>query len=376
MSDKERWLHICYWYPNHDNPKEALWIRDHIRSLDAHVDNRVIHFEVKQSDKWSFNRGNYSENESYLVLKTPIKTWFLIELLASWMLAVYLFFFVKLDHYKGINFHIAYPLLTYFHLWKRLFKKKKIVVTEHWSAYHYNFSVADPHKTQRAKNIFRNNDFALIVVSKALGEDIREFSGCENLSYHVVPNVVSLPHIDIKQPKKDAGFFMINRWGFPKRPFLLLEAYKKYLEIKGDSALPLTIAGYGPQLPDILAFITDQQLDNHVHVLGQLDKSEIVQYLCSASALLQPTDYETFSVVTAEALCCGLPVIASNVGGIKELIVDAHYGLLVENEISAWFNALNNFEPKSFAKNRIKEFYQERYSSVTVGQMYYQVLRD
>jgi glycosyltransferase involved in cell wall biosynthesis len=376
MNAKERWLHICCWYPNHDNPKEALWIRDHIRSLEPYTDNHVIHFEVKQSDRWAFDKGDYSDNESFFILKTPIKTWFFIELLASGLLAAYLFFFVKLDSYKGINFHIAYPLLTYFHYWKKLIKKKKIVVTEHWSAYHYNFSVANPHKTQRAKNIFRHNEFTLVVVSKALGEDIRHFSGCANLPYHIVPNVVSLPFTNIKQHKEAGGFFMINNWGKPKRPLLVLEAYKKYLAIKGRLALPLIIAGYGTQIPDIQVFIEEHHLNAHIQIVGKLDKAEIAWHMESAAALLQPSDYETFSVVTAEALCCGLPVIASNVGGIKELITDAEYGLLVNNELSEWVNALTHFDADKYSRDNIKTCFQKRYSSETVGYLYSHVLSD
>jgi glycosyltransferase involved in cell wall biosynthesis len=80
--------------------------------------------------------------------------------------------------------------------------------------------------------------------------------------------------------------------------------------------------------------------------------------------------------VTAEALCCGLPVIASNVGGIKELITDAEYGLLVNNELSEWVNALTHFDADKYSRDNIKTYFQKRYSSETVGYLYSHILND
>jgi glycosyltransferase involved in cell wall biosynthesis len=63
---------------------------------------------------------------------------------------------------------------------------------------------------------------------------------------------------------------------------------------------------------------------------GFVDRAQIVKYYQRATLYVTPTLYETFGYTVLEALACGVPVVASRVGAIPELVEDGATGLLVE----------------------------------------------
>lgn len=69
-----------------------------------------------------------------------------------------------------------------------------------------------------------------------------------------------------------------------------------------------------------------QEVDDVVMFLGAKDQSELPMYYAAATAVIMPSDYESFGMVALEAMAMGTPVIASNVGGLSYLIEDGKTG--------------------------------------------------
>ncbi len=89
----------------------------------------------------------------------------------------------------------------------------------------------------------------------------------------------------------------------------------------------LAIAGKGPQRPyDQLA--ASLGVSERVHWLGV--RGDVRPLYAAADAFVLPTSYETFSLVTFEAAASGLPVIAGDVNGVRELIRSGQNGYLIE----------------------------------------------
>lgn len=338
-------LHITNWYPSENHPKRALWIRDQINLTREFANVDIWHVEVTSGKVPSIVQKK-CQDHNQLILKFPTKSWFIIELLSGLLLCYLLLYKRKLPNYTHIHFHIAYPLLTYWH-WIKKIIDKPILVSEHWSAYHFNFNVSNPKKLGRIRRIFFN-PLKLIVVSRALAEDIIKFSGNNHIDFEVIPNVIDFSTFSNKELRiRKNTFFMVSQWKEPKCPLVIIEA------IKSLNNIALRIGGYGPQLEKMKLLVKAHQLDNRITFLGTLNKKEIAREMQQAHGFVHPSKYETFSVVCAEALACGCPVIASNVGGIKEYLMP-NYGVTVNtNSVEEWVSAFQNFISENYERKNI-----------------------
>ncbi|MEL6130217.1 MAG: glycosyltransferase family 1 protein [Cyanobacteria bacterium J06627_3] len=74
---------------------------------------------------------------------------------------------------------------------------------------------------------------------------------------------------------------------------------------------------------DQKTFIAEHQLDSCVSYLGKPDKETLIQIYNAADVLVAPSTYEGFGITVIEAMACGLPVVASNVTSLPEVVNDA-----------------------------------------------------
>jgi len=102
------------------------------------------------------------------------------------------------------------------------------------------------------------------------------------------------------------------------------EVKEKYPNIK------LVIVGEGPDRKNLENLIKKLKLENNVILLGR--RKEIPKLLKSSNIFVLPSRREAFGLVNLEAMITPLPVIASKVGGIPEIIKDGETGILVESE--------------------------------------------
>ena len=361
-------LHITSWYPNQEDEREAIWIKNHINSLPADTINHILHLEVRDG-KFYINADSDTPNYYQFRLKLPTKRWSIIEIVNLLALWYFLQFRCNAKTYDVVNFHIAYPQLTYIKYLKYLLPDK-IFITEHWSAYHLNFGVKK--RLLRIERIFHQG-FQLITVSKALGEDIKRFSRNPKLYYQVVPNTVNTDvfYYDHKQ-EKDNILLMISGWKYPKDPFTVIRAFAEVL-----SSFPeykLAIGGYGSQWSDMQKFVKKLDITDHVVWLGKLRAEEIATWQRKSKLFLHCSEYETFSVVVAEALCCGTPVVASAVGGIKELLHIESGILIEENNKEHWKEKISEALSSHYEYGTIASEAIGQFSFDEVGKRYYEVL--
>jgi glycosyltransferase involved in cell wall biosynthesis len=358
-------LHITSWYPHNENWKEALFIQRHIESLESidGIQQKVIHLNVSPG-KLNYVKRKAPRIAHYL-LNIPINKWFLIELITFFLISIALIRH-RVNSYDIVNFHVAYPNLTFWH-WIKWLIKPKVIINEHWSAYHFNFGLKKP--PPRIRRIFQNQ-IPVIAVSKALLSDIRRFSKA-NFNGFVVPNVVdtSIFKNDPSVKREHKRFFMVAQWKAPKKPLLVIQAFQLFLNSYNQANL--IIGGYGPMLDKMKELVNHLELGSNIHFVGALEPKEIAHEMNRATSYIHCSDYETFSVVCAEALCCGCPVIASRVGGIPEF-VNEHNGILVnKNSVMAFNDALHESISKEFSVKSLQDF-----STEGVGKKYYHILNE
>lgn len=139
----------------------------------------------------------------------------------------------------------------------------------------------------------------------------------------VKPNFVyPVPSVD---DRKDQGYALyVGRLSEEKGVRVLLEAWKSVPDV------PLRIIGEGP-LSGSLKVYTQSQGIRNVQFLGYVNQKTYEENMCGARFLIVPSQcYENFPRIIVEAFARGIPVIASNLGTLRELVEDQGTGLLFE----------------------------------------------
>jgi glycosyltransferase involved in cell wall biosynthesis len=88
----------------------------------------------------------------------------------------------------------------------------------------------------------------------------------------------------------------------------------------------------GPLEPEVRSIISRSGAHDRVDFRGQLSSEELPRVLAEADIFVFPTVWGTegFGMVAAEAMACGVPVVASRIAAIPEVVLDEETGLLVE----------------------------------------------
>jgi glycosyltransferase involved in cell wall biosynthesis len=92
----------------------------------------------------------------------------------------------------------------------------------------------------------------------------------------------------------------------------------------------LLIAGDGPERTRLVHLIEEQSLASSVTMTGHLTRAQMEESFAGASVQVAPSRWEEpFGLVAAEALMRGTPLVATNAGGLRELVQHESTGLLV-----------------------------------------------
>jgi len=119
----------------------------------------------------------------------------------------------------------------------------------------------------------------------------------------------------------------VGRLSPEKRPLLFVDVAEKLTQLARPGALKFVMAGSGPQFEQVKERISSGQLEDDVVLAGLIDNVE--ELFADTYLLLIVSDYEGMPFVVLEAMAAGVPVISTDVGGIREVIRDGVNGHLV-----------------------------------------------
>jgi glycosyltransferase involved in cell wall biosynthesis len=205
---------------------------------------------------------------------------------------------------------------------------KPLVFTEHWSGF---LPINAPKLDLRIIETARQTVAActaLMPVSQNLAESMQRLgmSG----KYKVVYNAVD-PSLYYFQPKQDSGkFTFLHISNFAKRAKNvegIINAFVAFQKERPGSA-ELVIAGDGD-----LNALKSHQLRTHpdadgIFYLGTQTYPEVAALMQKCRCFILFSNFENLPCVVAESLSCGIPVIATKVGGLSEMVDDTN-GLLI-----------------------------------------------
>lgn len=165
---------------------------------------------------------------------------------------------------------------------------------------------------------------AVTAVSKALAAESREIFGLER-EIAVVPNFVDTewfhpnrpPHPAVAAAREagEAAVLVVSNFRPVKRVDVAVRAFA---HIAAQRPARLLLAGQGPELAATMALAAELGLAERVVSLGL--EVGIEGLYPGADLLLSPSDHESFGLAILEALACGVPVAATAVGGVPEVL--------------------------------------------------------
>ena len=120
----------------------------------------------------------------------------------------------------------------------------------------------------------------------------------------------------------------VGKFEYKKSQDVILRAFKRLLRSYADCSLVL-IGASGPMLEDTRLLIKDLQLENRVELHVNVPHGRLPEFMAQADLFVLPSRAEPFGIVLLEAGAAGLPVVATRVGGIPELLEHERTGLLV-----------------------------------------------
>jgi glycosyltransferase involved in cell wall biosynthesis len=181
---------------------------------------------------------------------------------------------------------------------------------------------------------------AYIAVSTAVADHYHEVLGVPREKIRIIPNGFPIDRLsrditlDLTAVRSQYGVgpeeFLITHAGrlIPQKGHIhLLNAI---LELRNRGMKPrVLLFGKGPLQSQLDQFIEQNQLAEQVQIRGPLVQDELLKLLQASDLFVFPSVSEGFGMALGEAMCLGLPVIASDLPGIASLVEHGKSGLLV-----------------------------------------------
>lgn len=241
-------------------------------------------------------------------------------------------------------------------------------------------------------NIFVKRLDKLIAVGN---ETIRQgvLRGIPRSKFYFVPNGVSLKKALPDYSRKDLekllgreikGGVLLTLGRLVKRKGVAWFIEEVIPALKKD--LVYIVAGEGKEKKSIIALIHKYNLQNRVLILGSVTGKQKELLYCTADLFIQPNievegDIEGFGLTVLEAASYGLPVIASELEGLRDAINSGENGILIESGDNSRFREeieelLENDEKRKQLGINAKKYVEKNFSWESISRKYLGVLEE
>jgi len=222
---------------------------------------------------------------------------------------------------------------------------------------------------------------AIIAVSNETRRDIERLFDVDLTRVHVIHN-----GIDLEQYRRVDSTAALKRHGIdPTKPYLLFVG--RIARQKGivhlvraiqfmDKGFQIVLCAGAPDTPEIAAEMKEavesaaKKHSDIIWIEEMVDRKAVIELYSHAAVFCCPSIYEPFGIINLEAMACETAVVASAVGGIKEVVVDGETGFLVplEQMKESPFEPTN---PEKFSRDlaaRINQLMKDRHLREKFGQ--------
>lgn len=262
---------------------------------------------------------NYKDNVKLIVVKPPFKS------------KLSYFFIIKyikrlITEIKPDILHSHYA--TSYGLYGKISKYHPFIISV-WGSDVYQFPKSNNLNAKLLSFILKGAD-AVCSTSVDMACETKKYYDKDDIT--ITPFGVDIERFNIKTPVLNNEYITI---GVIKN---LRKIYGIEYLVKGFSDLiretkkdvRLMIVGDGPERENLEKLCDELKIKTKVIFTGNIDNSKIPDYINMMDIVCLPSLSESFGVAAVEACACGRPVVSTNVGGLKEIVVDDYNGYTVD----------------------------------------------
>ena len=379
-------LWLASWYPNQISPYEGDFVQRHARAVTAYSKVTVVYLSQAGETLNIYNTQFLEEEKDSVVekivffkfIKTGLK-WFdkvKYNIIYYKTYKKLITEYIK-THGRPDIVHVHVPMKAgMIALWMKRRWRIPYIVSEHSSLYN-RFSPGNFHQRgfmyrHNVKRVFNKAD-AVTNVSAVVGDKLKMLFGLVEVK--VIHNTVNTFLFNYrKHTLHKFRFIHVSTLTHQKNVEGILNAVKGLSKLRQDFELVIV----GPIGPELVKMIATLNVTSLVVCTGEISYPEVASQMQNASAFVLFSRHENFPCVIIEALCCGLPCITTNVGGVREAVNNGN-GIIVESEsegqlIEAMAEMMNEYH--RFDRLKIAEDAQEKFSYSTIGKQFYELYRE
>ncbi|MBC7447885.1 MAG: glycosyltransferase [Hymenobacteraceae bacterium] len=378
------------WYPNPNDDQDGNFVEEHARALAAAGGQLAVIFGTYDSAPTApLLRVELTTEHGFLVARA-----FYRQRLTGWRaldrsLKLVLFFWGLTRAYAAVRSRQgARPALVHVHvllrtgLWARAYRALTgipYLITEHWTL----SRPENAHRVGWLRKVLSRWVVAgaagIHTVSDELGRSMRAL-GFANAHYITIPNVAdtALYHPRAAPPLTHPpapAFALLTVAVFNDEAKNITGLLRVFARFRAEQpSATLTVVGYGPAEVELRGLAAELGLlaIGAVHFTGKLGRPAVAEEMRRATIFTLFSRYENLPCVLIEALASGLPVVATAVGGVPELILAGKTGLLIPSEdeaalLAAWRRALAPDRADLLPAAALRARAEARYSLVAVG---------
>jgi N-acetyl-alpha-D-glucosaminyl L-malate synthase BshA len=195
---------------------------------------------------------------------------------------------------------------------------------------------ADPSYRETVAFAIEQSD-GVTAVSESLREDtyrhlrltapivvVPNFLDCER--YRPMPDAALRARL-CPADRYDSLLLHVSNFRPVKRLDAVVDVFRR---VRAQRRARIVLVGDGPERARVEALAREAGIAEHVEIMGEVD--DVRGLLSVADAFLLPSAQESFGLAALEAMACGVPVVASRVGGLPEVITDGLTGFLRDPE--------------------------------------------
>lgn len=364
-------LFVTPWYPSPGNQANGIFVREHAQAVARYHNVAILHSagqsggraracEVAEETEPEFTEGLLTYRMYHPRAVLP-KTGHLGRLVCLQMAT-------RTISTRGFQPDVIHANIHRVALLSVILGKLRripVVITEHSSAF--------PRALVNSRDIFEariafRHAHTVMPVSHVLQQSIESYGITGN--FYVVPNVVDTERFHPDGSRSRGGSRLLCVANMPESevkgyPYLI----QALAHLDPSLGWSLDIIGDGPMRESYQRQAAALGLGDRISFLGYRPKAEIVQAMQRADLFVLASVWDNMPCVLLEAMASGLPICATRVGGIPE-IVDEQVGMLAEpgnaadlaRTLTAMLASIGRYQPADIAA-----LAQSRYGMTAVG---------